>query len=104
MWFRRKKNAKSAVSAPQQLATTQSIPKVNSPIEKPQISADHIAKAIVELRGHGAHFGVSYAQMNGYDEKLTNPERFSELLHLMCAEPCFNEANVSLQSVAKLKS
>jgi hypothetical protein len=95
MWFRRKKNAKSAVSAPQQLATTQSIPKVNSPIEKPQISADHIAKAIVELRGHGAHFGVSYAQMNGYDEKLTNPERFSELLHLMCAEPCFNEANVS---------
>jgi hypothetical protein len=95
MWFRRKKNAKSAVSAPQQLATTQSIPKVNSPIEKPQISADHIAKAIVELRGDGAHFGVSYAQMNGYDEKLTNPERFSELLHLMCAEPCFNEANVS---------
>ena len=58
------------------------------------ISHDDLKDAILLLRGSGFHFGLSYAQMNGYNEKLTKSERFSELLTLVCSDPEFTELGI----------
>jgi hypothetical protein len=58
------------------------------------ISHDKLKDAILLLRGDGFHFGMSYAQMNGYNEQLTNPARFSELITLVCSDPEFTELGI----------
>lgn len=58
------------------------------------ISHDKLKDAIVLLRGSGFHFGMSYAQMNGYNEKLTNPARLSELVTLICSNPDFTDLGI----------
>ena len=58
------------------------------------ISHSDLKDAIFALRGNGFHFGMSYAQMNGYNEQLTNPQRFSELVSLVCSDPDFTEPGI----------
>lgn len=58
------------------------------------IKKESVAAAIISLRTPGAHFSISYAQMNGYDEKLTNPERFPEIVSLINSEPQFTSDGI----------
>lgn len=68
-----------------------------------EIKPEDIASAIVELRTPGAHFGISYAQMNGYNEKLTNPLRFSEIVELIGSEPNFSDEGIDFATACQME-
>lgn len=100
MWFRRNSKMTSATSASERALRDRSSKPT---VETPKVSPEALGEAIVALRGDGAHFGISYAQMNGYDEKLTNPNRLSEILFLMCKEPDFEETKVDFAAQCQIE-
>ena len=94
-------------SVSDQMQSTGEIPteEVSAPgSEKPPlIPLEDIGRAIIALRGSGFHFGMSYAQMNGYDEELTKPDRVGELLELCGAEPNFSENGINFAIRCQIK-
>lgn len=91
MWPWSKKTARGS---DEQIINSEQARNFTPQVPEPAIVHDDIRNAIISLRGEGFHFGMSYAQMNGYDEKLTNSERFSELVSLVCSEPKFTDPGI----------
>lgn len=78
-------------------------PSESTPVVTKNISIKDIEDSIVKVRSKGAHFCSIYARMNGYDEKLTNPSRFSEIVGLINDEPNFSESSISFAVKCELE-
>lgn len=63
-----------------------------------------ILAALAELEKHGATISLTYAQMNGYDERLTNPLRLDELIELFQSSPQFTQEGISFAVQARLET
>lgn len=94
MWPWKKKGEKSEATTISHKVTPQPDgPKVLE--NSLDVSKDEIEKAIRKIRGNGFHFAMSYAQMCGYNEKLTNPQRLGEILGYITAEPNFTQEGIN---------
>lgn len=90
MWPWKKSKAKPAdVEIPRQEPEEAVQPEIAS-----TVTLEDIEHAILKLRGTGFHFAISYAQMNGYDEPLTNPTRLAEIVNHLTSEPNFTDEGV----------
>jgi len=58
------------------------------------VTLEDIERAIFKLRGEGFHFALSYAQMCGYDEPVTNPTRLAEIINHLNSEPNFTPGGI----------
>jgi len=104
MWPWSKKKSLPSSNVPEDANSAQEETPVEHFNEPEPISLDQIGEAIIALRGTGAHFGVCYAQMNGYDEKLNNPDRFSEIIQFMCDEPNFTDSGIAFAVECQLEA
>jgi hypothetical protein len=103
MWPWSKKKSISLDGDMKQRTAEPNIATNGPPVLPKGISPERVGEAIIALRGTGAHFQISYAQMNGYNEKLTNPSRLSEISALSCNGPSFSEAGKNFAAICQIE-
>lgn len=103
MWPWSNKKLSLTDSTPNKTASDNKSEPTNQDRVINELSPEKIGDAIVALRGNGAHFQISYAQMNGYDEKLTNPSRLGEIIELTCNNPDFSEVRINFAAKCQVE-
>lgn len=103
-WSKRKDTRRTNHESKENQLLAASCGEISSP--KPStlapLSAAEVMSALASTERSGPTISLAYAQMNGYDEKLVNPMRLTEIVELTQKNPSFTETGIDLALECRL--